>query len=246
MEKNILISAIVKTKNAQETIYETLESIKNFDEIIVIDENSNDDTIEIAKEYKAKIIFLDSTEPNLTYRQSLDEATGEWVFIVEQDEIIPEVLFKEIKKYINNPKKNRYCVAFSQKTFYLNKEIKAARKKQVLRLFKKSYCEFKDKTFEVKLIKGKIHSINSNFKIQNNYILKYQKESILKTFIKQKKSINSKPSVIIKPVFCFIYWYFIKKACLDGIRGYIFAQKKYFRELSKQIACYEKQQKEEL
>ena len=53
MEEKIKLSAIIKTKNNENKICETLESIKDFDEIIVIDEHSSDDTIEIAKEYKA-------------------------------------------------------------------------------------------------------------------------------------------------------------------------------------------------
>ena len=51
MEEKIKISAIINTKNNENRLCETLESIKDFDEIILIDEHSSDDTVEIAKEY---------------------------------------------------------------------------------------------------------------------------------------------------------------------------------------------------
>ena len=51
MEEKIKVSAILKTKNNEDKLCETLESIKDFDEIIILDEHSTDDTVEIAKEY---------------------------------------------------------------------------------------------------------------------------------------------------------------------------------------------------
>ena len=65
-ENNLKITAIIKTQNCENTICDTLESIKELDEIIILDEHSTDDTIEIAKEYKAKIIFTDKNECFLT------------------------------------------------------------------------------------------------------------------------------------------------------------------------------------
>ena len=49
---DIKISAIVKSQNSDKYLYETLESIKDLNEIILIDYNSSDDSVEIAKEYQ--------------------------------------------------------------------------------------------------------------------------------------------------------------------------------------------------
>ena len=70
-EEKIKISAIIKTDNCEDTICDTLESIKNFDEIIVVDLHSCDDTIQIAKEYKAKIIFADKNNISLAHSSIL-------------------------------------------------------------------------------------------------------------------------------------------------------------------------------
>ena len=48
------ISVCILVKNAQNTIKECLESLKSFDEIILLDNQSSDDTLKIANEFKAK------------------------------------------------------------------------------------------------------------------------------------------------------------------------------------------------
>ena len=163
-ENNLKITAIIKTQNCENTICDTLESIKELDEIIVLDEHSTDDTIEIAKEYKAKIIFTDKNDLSVGINQAIEQSIGDWIFIVEQNEIVPQKLLMEIQRYIEIPKKNKFSICFNQKTFYLGKEIKSQRKKSILRFFKKGYCEFKNNySLDLKLKQGKIHKINFGF-----------------------------------------------------------------------------------
>ena len=160
-EQNYKITAIIKTCNCEDTLCDALESLRDLDEIIIIDEHSNDDTVEIAKEYKAKVIYADKNDLSIAINQAINEAQGEWIFVVEQDEIIPQRLILDLHNYVENPKKNRYCVSLAQKVFYLNKEIKAARSKNNLRFFKKGYAEFKnDNSFELKIKQGKLFKLN--------------------------------------------------------------------------------------
>lgn len=254
MEEKIKITAILKTKNSEEKLCESLESIKDFDEIIIIDEHSTDDTVEIAKEYKAKIIYADKNDFSIAQNQALQEAKNEWVFIIEENEIIPQKLIFEIQKYILNPKKNKNCVSFYQKSFYLNKEIKSALEKNVLRLFKKECAEFlNDYSLNIKT-NGKIHKIKPSKNAKNAYILKYIEADILKTtanILEKNRNVFKKidkiaSSIFYKPLFTFIYWYFMKGAIMDGRRGFVFAQKKYIEQLILQIMILEKGNKNDL
>ena len=114
------ITAIIKTHNCENTLCDVLESIKDLDEIIIVDEHSTDDTVEIAKEYKTKIIFADKNALNVGLNQALQEAKSEWILVLEDDEIIPQKLIFELQRYAEIPKKNKFCVSLSQKIFYLN------------------------------------------------------------------------------------------------------------------------------
>lgn len=255
MEEKIKVSAILKTKNNEEKLCETLESIKDFDEIIIIDEHSTDDTVEIAKEYKSKIIYADKNDFTIAQNQALQEASNEWIFILEENEIIPQKLIFEIQNYILNPKKNKNCVSFHRKNFYLNKEIRSMQEKNIVRLFKKGNAEFLNNyNLDIKLLKGKIYKIKPNSKAKNTYILKDIEPDIIRETInileenrnlyKQTDKISS--SIFYKPIFKFIYWYFIKGAIKDGRRGFIFSFKKYLKEQILQIMILEKGTKNDL
>lgn len=255
MEEKIKVSVIVNTKNCENKFCDTLESIKDFNEIIVIDEHSSDDTVEFAKEYKAKIIYADKNNLSLAQNQALAEAKNDWIFIVEQNEIIPQRLIFEISNYISKPKKNKFCCSFYQKTFYLNKEVKSALSKDNLRLFKKDYVQFKnDYSFDLKLKSGKIHKIKPSSKAKNAYILKFLEADILKSSAKMLDKIRYEyknidkisSSIIIKPIFNFIYWYFVKKAFLDGRRGFILAFSKYLECYILQVMILEGKNKNDL
>ncbi len=247
-EKDLKITAIIKTHNCEDYLCNTLEAIKELDEIIIVDENSTDDTIEIAKEYKTKIIYINKNELSLGLNQAMDEAQGNWIFLLEDREIIPQKLISKIHSYIENPKKNKFALSFNQKYFYLNKEIKAARKKNVLKLFKKGYCELKnDFSLELKLKKGKIQKIQDGFKKQSACILVFSRNditlSVNKIIEKNKniiKSINKSRSVFLKPIFSFIYWYIFKKAIFEGKFGFIYAIKKYFEKFLLEVMLLEK------
>lgn len=251
-EKDLKITAIIKTHNCEDYLCDTLEAIKELDEIIIVDEHSTDDTIEIAKEYKAKIIYANKNELSLGLNQAIDEAQGNWIFLLEDREIIPQKLISKIHSYIENPKKNKFALSFNQKYFYLNKEIKAARKKNVLRFFKKGYCELKNNfSLELKLKKGKIQKIQDGFKKQSACILCFSKNSIIQSFeniIEYDKNLiksySKTPSVIFKPILTFLFWYIFKKAIFEGKAGYIFATKKYFERFILETMLLEKSKKE--
>ena len=89
------ISVVINTCNNEKIIRECLESVKNFDEIVICDMYSEDKTLEIAKEYNCKIVMHEKTgwvEPARNF--AISHATNEWVLVVDSDEIITEELSK--------------------------------------------------------------------------------------------------------------------------------------------------------
>lgn len=85
------VSYIVLTKNSSKTLRRTLASIKKQQvpkEIIVVDAHSTDSTVEIAHEFKAKVLF-DYTD-NLARARNigLDNSTGKYIAFVDSDAIL--------------------------------------------------------------------------------------------------------------------------------------------------------------
>jgi glycosyltransferase involved in cell wall biosynthesis len=82
------VSACIMAKNEQEMLPRCLESIKDWvDEIILVDTGSTDKTVEIAKEYGAKVYHHEwQNDFSLHRNQTIKYATGDWIFIIDCDE----------------------------------------------------------------------------------------------------------------------------------------------------------------
>lgn len=94
------ISAVICTKNEELMIRNCLESVKWATEIIVIDDYSEDKTVEIVKKYGAKV-FLNkwrgfSEQKNFGFKKT----TGDWVLFLDADERITPELRKELEREI--------------------------------------------------------------------------------------------------------------------------------------------------
>lgn len=95
-----MVSINIPTYNSGKTLKKCLESIKNQTykdyEIIIIDSYSKDETLPLAKEYKAKILNADSLAQARKFGS--DNSQGEFIFLVDSDQILePDVLEKCVK-----------------------------------------------------------------------------------------------------------------------------------------------------
>lgn len=102
------LSATILVHNNHETITKTINSIKEFvEEIIIIDDYSTDNTVEIietltdkAKIYQRKLDNDFASQRNF----SLEKCSNEWVIIIDSDEEITVSLRKNILEILDSPK----------------------------------------------------------------------------------------------------------------------------------------------
>ena len=126
MDINYRVSIIVPTYNSQETIEECLinilEESKSFDsEIIVVDDNSKDKTIEIIKKFKLiKLIELEKNEGVGNARNiGADNAKYEILCFIDSDLIITKNSIINLVKKLNQ-NKDIGSVSAIQKVINLN------------------------------------------------------------------------------------------------------------------------------
>ncbi|MGV3525750.1 MAG: glycosyltransferase [Candidatus Sericytochromatia bacterium] len=88
-EQKLSLCMIVRNEEAY--LADALKSAQEIvDEIIVVDTGSSDRTVEIAREYGAKVFFKEWDDSFASARnESLAHATGDWVLIMDADERIP-------------------------------------------------------------------------------------------------------------------------------------------------------------
>lgn len=115
------ISGIVLVRNEEILIERCLLSLKQLcDEIIVIDMESNDRTVEIAKRYTDKILSHPLIlEFDSARYKGLGAADGNWIIYLDADEVIPETLIKKLKEIAN--KNLADVVKIPRKSIFFNK-----------------------------------------------------------------------------------------------------------------------------
>ena len=112
MDQKVPISVVVLTKNEAGRIAKCLDSVRNWaDEIMVIDDESTDDTLKIVRVYTDKVFIrkmdIEGRHRNWAYAQ----AKNLWVLSLDADEIVTPELREEIAKVIkNNPKENGFTI----------------------------------------------------------------------------------------------------------------------------------------
>ncbi|TAM36249.1 glycosyltransferase family 2 protein, partial [bacterium] len=92
------LSVVVLTKNEEACIADCLTSVKWAPEIIVVDDESTDKTVEIVKQYTDRIFFrkmdIEGKHRNWAYAQ----ARNPWVLSLDADETVTPELKIEIEK----------------------------------------------------------------------------------------------------------------------------------------------------
>jgi len=111
MAEKFPISVVVLTKNEQERIGRSLDSVKWAEELIVVDDDSQDDTVRIARLYTDKVFSkrmdVEGKHRNWAYAQ----AGNEWVLSLDADEVVTPELKEEICHVLSNkPQENGFGI----------------------------------------------------------------------------------------------------------------------------------------
>ncbi|MEK7543337.1 MAG: glycosyltransferase family 2 protein [Patescibacteria group bacterium] len=93
------ISVVLSVQNEEAKIERTLASIQWADEIIVVDNESTDKTVRLAKQYGANV-FHHKNSPmlNVSKNFGFTKVKSDWILSLDGDEVIPPELAHEIQQ----------------------------------------------------------------------------------------------------------------------------------------------------
>lgn len=94
------IAAVVITKNEAHNIGPCLESLRWVHDLIVVDAGSTDRTVEIAREYTSRVFIRSWPGFGPQKNYGIDQATADWILIVDADERVTDGLQEEIIRSI--------------------------------------------------------------------------------------------------------------------------------------------------
>jgi glycosyltransferase involved in cell wall biosynthesis len=118
------ISLCMIVKNEEEYLPKCLESVKDIvDEIIIVDTGSTDKTVEIAKEYGARVYYYKWNNNFSEARNvSLKYATKDWILILDADDEL-RVEYKDNFKLLLNTQLDENAVYYFETLNYYGNKI---------------------------------------------------------------------------------------------------------------------------
>lgn len=91
------IAAVVITKDEANNITDCLESLRWVDELIVVDAESRDRTVELAKQVTSRVCVRPWPGYGPQKNFGIDQAGADWILVVDADERVPDALRLEIQ-----------------------------------------------------------------------------------------------------------------------------------------------------
>jgi glycosyltransferase involved in cell wall biosynthesis len=222
------LSVILITRNEEGHLKECLDSVVAIaSEIIVVDSQSTDQTLQIAQQFRARI----ATPPDWPgfgpqKNRALTMATKEWVLSLDADERITLELLEEIKGVLANPQAD--CYAIPRRCFFFGRMINHSgwNPDYVNRLFRRGSARFSDDMIHEKLLfHDKVIKLSSNmlhhsfldFSQVLQKVDRYSSDSARQAFLNQKNSSVYK--ALGHGLWAFIRTYLFKLGFLDGPHG---------------------------
>jgi len=223
------ISVVIHTYNARKYLEKVLDTVKDFDEILVCDMESTDDTLDIARKYGCKIVTFPKknyTVPEPARDFAIHSVSNRWVLAVDADEFVTPELKDYLYKYIENPECDALYI--HRKNMFLGKWIKASYPDSQLRFFDQTKAKWPPVIHSVPIIDGKIGKMPKDTKYalvhagvtvkgQIQKMNEYTENDLEK---RARKKVNLLELMLI-PFYSFFRYYILQGACFDGRAGFI-------------------------
>lgn len=223
------ISTIVITYNEEDNIERCLSSVAPFsEEIVVVDSNSTDRTVEIARGLGARVIVNEWPGYGKQKQLALESASHPWVFSIDADEEVSSELCAEISAL--DFAHDGY--EMPRRVWYQNRWIKHGvwYPGYILRLFRKSRGSFtNDIIHESVRVSGSIGRLRGDLLHYSYRNIRHHLDKVnefatlaAKQMFEQNRHAGIH-NITVFPFFEFLKMYVIKRGFLDGLAGFMIA-----------------------
>jgi glycosyltransferase involved in cell wall biosynthesis len=195
--QTIPVSVIVPVRNEAKNLPRCLESLRGFGEIFVIDSQSDDATVEIARSHDATVFqfFYKGGWPKKR-QWALENLTFlyDWVLLIDADEAMTSSLAEEIGRVINAGEADGYYIKLQM--FFLNRRLRFSGanfwKMSLFRRAKGGYeCRLKDQ--DMSMADMEVHEhvvINGKTGSLKHPLIHHNVESLSRYFQKHNEYSN--------------------------------------------------------
>lgn len=231
------LSVVLAVYNEEKNLSDCLQSVQGLaDEIVVVDGGSQDQTVEIARKFGAKVKITDNPPIfHINKQKAIDMATKDWVLQLDADERVTPELRKEIRSVVSRqslvvgywiPRKNWFLGRFLTKGGQYPDYTLRLYKKGKGRLPQKSVHEQAIVEGETEYLKNPlIHIADPSF---SRYLIRFNRYTDLIANELHEQKIGYNPIMAVKYILVLpLWWFFLSyirhKGFMDSWQGFVFS-----------------------
>lgn len=243
----VRISAVIIARNEAHNLQLSLPKLTWCDEIIVVDDFSEDDTKQVALSFGSKVYSRKFDGFGTQKRFGISHASNDWILNVDADEVLSDALIQEIQSIKSGLDINAYEIpirhVFLGKTFNYGKESAFYH----LRLFNRLHGNFNEATVHEKaIIEGKTARLSNivlhySYKDLSHYFEKFNKYTDIgaEKLEKQGKSRSLIGCMARFPIYFFKH-YFLYRNFMNGWQGFVWSYLNAWYHTVKYLKLYAK------
>jgi len=221
-----MISVCILTKNAAPTLKATLDSVRFFPEVLILDNGSTDETCVIAQSYPNVRII---TSPFIGFgplrNKAAELATHDWILSLDSDEVVSPLLLTEIQDL---HKSDLIAYIFPRHNYYNGKRIRGCGwdPEHIARLYHRGTARYSDAQVHEALIAGQTFTLqfpllHTPYRTTADFLSKMQHYSTLFAEQYRGKRKSSFWKALLHALYAFIRSYFLKRGMFCGKEGFV-------------------------
>lgn len=246
---NTKITVTIRTFNEEQNIRDCLESVTWADEIIVVDSESTDGTIAIAREFTDRVVVRPWAGHIATSQFATDQAANLWVLSVDADERVSPQLRDEILA-LDLEQSSHDAYDMPRRHFFMHRWINHSGwyPDRNIRLYRKDRCYWGGYAPHDKIqVPGSLASLEGDlyhyiYRDMAHFAATKNSYSTL-TAIDHNRSGRRSTLLhfTLRPLYTFLHRYFVRLGFLDGLPGFVISVMESHCVFLKYIKLYELQ-----
>jgi glycosyltransferase involved in cell wall biosynthesis len=226
------VTAVIAAHDESANILDCVASLRWTREVIVVENDSTDDTIALARRAGATVISPPFTTIGAARNNAIAEAKTAWILVVDADERCTPELAAEVREVIAE---QNALIAYRipRRNYFLGREIKhggwGAGNDHPIRLFGSEHRYDASQVHEHVEVSGRpgelknalLHYTYTSLDQYFEKLDRYSRWWADQNYIKGRRGTAA--AVVVKPPARFVKMYILKGGFLDGTRGLILA-----------------------
>ncbi len=225
------LSAVVVTLNEEERLRACLESVAWADEIVVVDAESHDKTVQVAREFTDRVLVRPWPGFAAQKNFGLEQATGDWLLSLDADEEVSPELRDEVRALL----RARHAAdgyAVPRRNLFLGQWIRhgGLYPDWQVRLFRRGRGRFVARdvheSVEVEGGLGRLagHLVHRSYRDLSDFFERAHRYSTLaaRDLVRQGRAARAR-ELVLRPLGRFLSMYVAHRGFLDGRKGLLLA-----------------------